>query len=224
MASSQSQNKSNSQLKYLGFIRILIVHAVGLVSNLYNVVKMCCSLKSTIDMVENAVTAVVGPVFEKIKDGPGDLLVFFDNKVDAAAQKLDELTPPAVKAIAGTATQLAGKASKVALDLAGEAKAGGPLAAIAQAGKISKDIAIGQLAAVAHKANQQPALQGLAEMAIPAAANLSNKYNNLVKDMAGKGFQMFKYVPLVPVDEVADAYKQVESGTGASPDNGSGNA
>lgn len=214
MASSQDEvERSDLQLKHLEFVRILTVHAVVLVSNLYHSAKeSSASLKSTVDTVENAVKAVVGPVYERVKGVPTDLLVFLDNKVDEGALKFNEHAPPVAKTLVYKAQSLAQKASKVLKDLAEEAKVAGPLAALCHASEISKHVAIAQLAVVWYKANQHPGLHGMAEMAVPTAAYWLEKYNNLVNDMAGKGITLFNYVPLVPIEEMAKAYKQVEAG------------
>lgn len=73
---------SEGKLKHLGFVRVFTVNAVVLISNLYEYAKQNSGpLKSTVGTVENAVTTVVRPVYEKIKDVPDDVLVFLDKKV-----------------------------------------------------------------------------------------------------------------------------------------------
>lgn len=69
-------------MKHLGFVRALAINAAVVVSNLYCYAKdNSGSLKSTVGKVENAVSAAVGPVFEKFKGVPDDILVFLDKKV-----------------------------------------------------------------------------------------------------------------------------------------------
>lgn len=73
---------SNIQLKYLDFLRILTVNAVVLVSNIYDYAKQNSgSLKSTVEMAENAVVTVVSPVYHRFEGVPTHLLVFLDTKV-----------------------------------------------------------------------------------------------------------------------------------------------
>lgn len=70
------------KLKHLGFVMILAINAVEMVSNLYDYVKQNFSpLKSAVGTLENAVKAVVGPVYNKFKDVPGEVLVFLNKKV-----------------------------------------------------------------------------------------------------------------------------------------------
>lgn len=140
--------------------------------------------------------------------------------MDEGANKFNEHAPAVAKIIVYKAQLLAQKASEVAQDLAEEVKVAGPLAAISRAGEISKHVAIAQLAVVWYKANQYPPLHGMAEMVVPTAAYWSDKYNNLVKDMVGKGIIFFNYVPLVPVEEMTKAYKQVEAGDTAGTSDG----
>lgn len=113
------------------------------------------------------------------------------------------------------------RASEAVEDLAEEAKVAGPLAALSRAGTISKHFAVTQLALVWYKVNDYPALHGVSEMTIPMAAHWSEKYNNLVNNMAVKGYNFVNYVPLVPIEELAKAYKQVEAAAGKKTDGGS---
>lgn len=70
------------ELKHLGFVRIAAIHVLGVVFNLYDYAKRNSGpLRSAVGTVEGAVTAVVGPVYEKFRGIPDDLLVFFDKKV-----------------------------------------------------------------------------------------------------------------------------------------------
>lgn len=63
-------------------MRILAINAVVLVSSLYDYAKQNSgSLKSSVGKVESAVTAVVGPVYQRFKDVPAEILVFLDKKV-----------------------------------------------------------------------------------------------------------------------------------------------
>ncbi|KAI3467706.1 hypothetical protein Pfo_024369 [Paulownia fortunei] len=223
MAASQVEVEgSEMQLKHLRFVRILTINAVVLVSNIYDYAKQNSgSLKSTVDTVENAVTTVVGPVYDRLKGVPSDLLIFLDRKVDEATHKINECAPLAAKNVVFKAQLVVKKASQAAQDLVEEAKVAGPLAAVSRASTISKHFAVSQLAVVWYKVNQHHALHGVSEMAIPTAAHWSEKYNNLVKNMAAKGYKFFNYVPLVPVEEMANAYKQVEAAAGKKADTAS---
>ncbi|KAK4488759.1 hypothetical protein RD792_004544 [Penstemon davidsonii] len=220
MTTSQVEvERSDLQLKHLGFVRILTINAVVLASNLYYYAKQNSGpLKSTVGTVENAVTSVVGPVYEKVKGLPVDLLVFLDNKVDEATHKFDESAPPSLKNAVSKAKLVAKRASDIAQDLFSEAKVSGPVAVIFHIGTISKHVAVSQLAVVWYKVNQYPTLHSVSDIAIPTAAHLSEKYNKLVKDLSAKGYSFFNYVPLVPVEELGKAYKQVEAAASKKED------
>lgn len=193
-------------------MRIVAIKAVVVLSNVYGYAKRNSGpLKSTVGTVENAVTAVVTPVYERFKGVPGDLLVFVDEKVDKAIHTFDECAPPAAKNAVLKGQLIVKKASQITQDLVKEAQVFGPLAAISYAGTMSKHFAVGQLAVVWYKVNQYPSLHGVSETAVAIAAHWSDKYNKLVIDLAAKGNNLFNYVPLVPVDEMTRAYKQVEA-------------
>ncbi|KAL8520156.1 hypothetical protein ACS0TY_010903 [Phlomoides rotata] len=213
MASSQVEvEKSEIGLKHLGFVRILTINAVILVSNVYDHAKQNSgSLKSTVDKVENAVTTVVGPVYHILEDVPTHLLIFLDKKVDQVAYKFNECAPPTVKKVAFKANLVVKKASQTVQELAEEAKVGGPLAAVSRAGSISRHFAVSQLAFVWYKVNQHPSLHGISGVAISTATYWSEKFNNLVKGSRAKGYSISYYVPLLPVEEMGEAYKKVEA-------------
>lgn len=74
--------KSEENLKHLGFVRVLAINTAVLVSNLYEYAKQNSGpLRSTLGTVENAVTTVVRPVYERLKGVPDEVLVFLDQKV-----------------------------------------------------------------------------------------------------------------------------------------------
>ncbi|KAH6806958.1 hypothetical protein C2S51_028066 [Perilla frutescens var. frutescens] len=217
MASSQVEVEGRGsdiqfQLKHLGFLRDLTLNVVVLVSNVYVYAKQNSgSLKSSVEKAENAVAAVVTPVYQRFEGVPTHLLVFLDNKVDEASQKFDECAPPTAKKVALKVQLVVKKASEAVQVLAEEAKVGGPLAAVSRASTISKNFTVSQLAVVWYMINQHPTLHGLSEMATATATHLSGKYNNLVQGLRGKGYSVFYYALLIPLEEMAKAYKQVEA-------------
>ncbi|KAH7833605.1 hypothetical protein Vadar_008045 [Vaccinium darrowii] len=78
----EKEKRDHPELKRLGFVRIYAIKTLVCVSNLYEYAKHNSgSLKSAVGTVENAVAAVVGPVYENFKGVPDDLLVFLDAKV-----------------------------------------------------------------------------------------------------------------------------------------------
>lgn len=66
--------------------------------------------------------------------------------------------------------------------------------------------------------NQWHPVHTVAQKAAPTTARLLEKYNHAVKDLTTKGYIVFGYLPLVPVDEIAKACKQGESETGKKTD------
>lgn len=74
--------RKKQELRHLGFMRIAAIQALVCVSSLYDYAKRNSGpLRSPVGTVESAVTAVVGPVYQKFKGVPDDLLVFLDKKV-----------------------------------------------------------------------------------------------------------------------------------------------
>lgn len=134
--------------------------------------------------------------------------------MDEASHKFDDRAPPMAKKAALTAHLLVKKASTTVEELADEAKVGGPLAVMSRASTISKNFVVNRLAVVWYKINQNPTLHGVSESAVPTATHWSEKYNGLVQDMRGKGYSLFYYAPCIPIEEMAKAYKQVETSAG----------
>lgn len=74
--------RNNPELKRLRFVRIVVLKTVLLVSNIYNYGKQNSGpLRSTVGSVEGAVSTIVGPVYQRFKGVPDDVLVFLDHKV-----------------------------------------------------------------------------------------------------------------------------------------------
>lgn len=139
--------------------------------------------------------------------------------MDEGIHQFDEHAPPAAKKAAAKVQLVLQKASHVVLDLAEEAKVAGPFAAISHAGAISKQLAITQFAVVWYKVNQYPALHQVSQMAVPTAVYWSEKYNKFITDLTARGCSWFSYVPLVPVEDMGKAYKQVEAAKDKKDDN-----
>ncbi|XP_016439265.2 REF/SRPP-like protein At1g67360 [Nicotiana tabacum] len=205
--------KSEENLKHLGFVRVLAINTAVLVSNLYEYAKQNSGpLRSTLGTVENAVTTVVRPVYERLKGVPDEVLIFLDQKVDDGAAKFDEHAPPLAKKVVSKAQSVFQKASEVAQNLFKEVQVAGPRAAINHAGALSKQLATSQVAVLWYHVNHCAPLHGIAQMAAPTAAYWSEKYNQLVADLKKKkGYIVVSYIPLIPVEEISKAYKQVES-------------
>jgi hypothetical protein len=209
------EEKRGRELKRLGFVRICAIEILVCVSNLYEYAKQNSgSLKSAVGTVENAVTAVVGPVYEKFKGVPDDLLVYLDEKVDEAANKFAEHAPPSAKLVASKAHIVAQKVSEAAQTLAQEAQAGGPYAAAHYAGALFMQFFWTVIVWLWFLTNQVPLLREVAQMAAPTMAHWSEKYNKMVTDLSAKGYTFFSFFPQIPIDDLAKACKKMEAEKG----------
>ncbi|KAB1225817.1 hypothetical protein CJ030_MR1G027845 [Morella rubra] len=205
--------RKNRPLKHLGFVRMAAIQALVCASNLYDYAKKNSgTLRSTVGTVEGAVTTVVGPVYEKLKGMPDDLLVFLDQKVDEATHKFAEHAPPLAKHVVSTIHSSIQKASVKAQKLVSEAQTGGPRAAVNYAASEYKQFVLSQSVKMWVGLNKCSPIHTVAEKAVPAAAHLLEKYNQVVKNMTQKGYPIFGYLPLVPVEEISKAVKQGEAG------------
>ncbi|XP_010556150.1 PREDICTED: REF/SRPP-like protein At1g67360 [Tarenaya hassleriana] len=206
-----SKNKE-LELKHLGFVKIAAIQALVCVSNLYDYAKQNSGpLKSTVETVESAVTAAVGPVFDKFKDVPDSLLVFVDNKVDEALDKFEKHAPPLAKQVVSQANILIHKASEKAHNFAKEAQTGGVKAAFNYAATEYKNFLVTNSVRAWTKLNQYGPIHSVTDKALPVAAHLSEKYNHLIRDMSQKGYPIVGYLPSVPVDDIVRTYRNEET-------------
>ncbi|KAK7306364.1 hypothetical protein VNO77_44298 [Canavalia gladiata] len=202
----------NKELKHLRFVRIAALQTYVFVSNLYESAKQNSGpLRSAVGTVESTVTTVLGPVCNKFKGVPDDLLVFFDNKVDEATHKFDEHAPPFAKQLVDQAKGLIQQATDKTGKVACEARSGGPRAAVNYVTTESKHFLLINSVKLWNGLNHYPPFHALAEMAVPTAAHWSEKYNDMIKVIAGKGYSVVGYLPLIPIDEIAKAFKQGEA-------------
>lgn len=104
------------------------------------------------------------------------------------------------------------KASQKAEKLVNEAQTGGPRAAVHYAASEYKQFVVSQSVWMWVGLSRCPPFHKVAEKAVPAVATCSEKYNCVVKDMTQKGYPIFGYLPLVPVEEISKAVKKGESG------------
>ncbi|KAG2702717.1 hypothetical protein I3760_06G103300 [Carya illinoinensis] len=208
-------DRENQHLKHLGFVRMAAIHTLVCASNLYDYAKENSgTLRSTVGSVEGAVTTVVGPVYEKLKGVPDDLLVFLDKKVDEASHKFNEHAPPFAKQVVSKAHCLIQKASQKARKLVNVVQHGGPRAAVHYAATEYKQFILSLSVKMWVALNQCPPFHTVAEKAVPAAGHLTGKYNNVVKDMSQKGYPLVGYLPLVPVEDISKAFKQGDADKG----------
>ncbi len=200
------------ELKHLGFVRIAAIQALVCVCNLYNYAKSNSGpLRSAVGTVESAVTTVVGPVYERFKGVPDDILVYVDTKVNEASHKFDKHAPPMAKHVVSHAHILIEKALQKAQKFVSEAQAGGPRAALHYAAGEYTRFVLTNSAIVWHKLNHYAIFHTVAGITVPMAAHLSEKYNHVVLGMNKKGYPVVGYLPLVPIDEIAKAFKETKA-------------
>lgn len=132
-------------------------------------------------------------------------------QVDDASHKFDAHAPPLAKRIASQVHSLIETASQKAQKLVSEAQTGGPRAAFHYAVTESKHLLLTNSVKAWYKLNHYALFHTVADMAVPTAANWSKKYNHAILDMNKKGYTVFGYLPLVPIDDIAKAFKQSEA-------------
>ncbi|KAL2332661.1 hypothetical protein Fmac_013874 [Flemingia macrophylla] len=202
----------DKELQHLWFVRIAAIQTYVFVSNLYEYAKQNSGpLRSAVGTVENTVTTVLGPVCNKFRGVPDDVLVFVDNKVDEATHKFDEHAPPFAKQLADKAKGLIQRLAHGAEKVVSEAQSGGPRAAVHYVATESKHILLINSVKLWVGLNHYPPFHALADMAVPTAAHWSEKYNQVIKVMTQKGYSFVGYLPLIPTDEIAKAFKQGEA-------------
>ncbi|CAE5963259.1 unnamed protein product [Arabidopsis arenosa] len=209
---TEKKNIKEVGLKHLGFVRIAAIQILASVSNLYDYAKQNSGpLKSAVEKVEGAVTTVVTPVYQKFKDVPDSLLVFLDHKVGEVSYKFDEHAPPMAKQVVNQAHVLIYKATEKAQSFVKEARTGGPKAAFSYAATEYKYFVVTNSVKVWAKLNQYKPIHAVGEKALPVAAHLSSRYNDLVTDMTQMGYSLVGYLPLVPVDDIVKAYEKEDA-------------
>lgn len=138
-------------------------------------------------------------------------------QVDEATYKFDKHAPPLAKQIVSRAHSFTQKTVEKAQKFVNEARTSGPRAAVSYAATEYKQFVVDQSVNLWVAVNHYPTIHHVAEKAAPAAAHWSEKYNHGVKDLTQKGYAIFGYLPLVPVDEIAKAFKQGEEGKKGDP-------
>ena len=130
--------------------------------------------------------------------------------MDEATHKFDEHAPSFAKYVASQAKDLIQKVAHEAGKVASEAQCGGPRAAMHYVTTESKHFLLDNSVKLWKGLNHYPTFHAVAEMAVPTAAHWSEKYNHVIKNMTGKGYAVFGYLPLIPIDDIAKAFKQGE--------------
>lgn len=114
------------------------------------------------------------------------------------------------KQVASQAHCLIQKAAEKGQKFVREAHTGGPRSAIHYAATEYKNFVLYQSVKLWVGLNKYPSIHTVAQKAAPTAARWSDKYNHTVKHMTRKGYAIFRYLPLVPIDEISNAVKKGE--------------
>ncbi|XP_031491175.1 stress-related protein-like [Nymphaea colorata] len=215
MATDQENREGN--LKHLGFFRVAAIRALACVSALYGQAKENSGpLRSGVEAVEGTVKMVVGPVYQRLKGVPDDLLCFVDKKVDETVTKLNVFVPPPVKQVSSEAYGAAQKVPQVAKSFVSKAHQDGVVVASKSFYTEYEPAAVEYMVKVYHALYSLPLFPHLAEVVIPTAAHWSEKYNRTVVHMTASHYPFCSYLPLVPIEKISKTFegkkKKKESG------------
>ncbi|KAJ9554530.1 hypothetical protein OSB04_018575 [Centaurea solstitialis] len=102
------------------------------------------------------------------------------------------------------------KDNPVLQNIVKEAQSTGKKAALKSAYLSFNVVGLPVIAQFWYKANTYTLFHSLAEVVLPVVEKLSKYYNKFVTYMVGKGYEVFDYLPLVPIVEMKAAYKVVK--------------
>ncbi|XP_028775922.1 stress-related protein-like isoform X1 [Neltuma alba] len=222
----QDQEKEGT-LKYLDFVRVASIYATVYLSNFYAYAKENSGpLKQGVETVEGTVKTVVGPIHEMFHDVPFKLLIFADRQVDKSVIEVERHVPSLLKHASSHAITVVQKAPVVARTIASEIRRDGVLDATKSITKnvyskyepaakelYSKYEPLAEHYAVStwRTLNRLPLFPQVAELAIPTAADWSEKYNRAVSYMASRNYTAATYLPLIPKDRIAKIFEESPS-------------
>ncbi|CAD5180616.1 unnamed protein product, partial [Musa acuminata subsp. malaccensis] len=197
---AQEEAIEQERLRYLEFVHAAAIHAVLCAARLYVYAKESAGpLRPGVQTVEGTVKTVVGPVYDKIHGVPFELLKFVDRKVEVTVQELDRRVPSVVKEASSAARSAAGEVQRAGLV--------GSAAGLVRSLYAKYEPAAEQAAASAWRSlNRLPLVPQVAQVVVPTAAHLSEKYNQAVSSSAEKGYAVSAYLPLVPTERMARVF------------------
>ncbi|KAL0391110.1 UNVERIFIED_CONTAM: Stress-related protein [Sesamum calycinum] len=181
------------KLKYLDFVQVAAIYVVVCCSALYEYAKENSGpLRPGVQTVEGTVKTVIGPVYEKFRTVPFELLKFVDRKVDASIIELDHHVPGILKQISRQAWIAAQGAPEVVRQLASEVQKNGLVDTASEIAKTAYT-------------RYEPTAKEL------YASLLAEKYNQAVSDAAERGCTASYYLPLVPIERIAKTFGETEN-------------
>ncbi|KAI3760029.1 hypothetical protein L1987_50417 [Smallanthus sonchifolius] len=216
-------------LKYLDFVQNAVIYFVVCFSTVCGYAKENAgSLKPGVQTVENTVRTVVGPVYERFHEVPFEALKFLDLKVGDLLTELNRHVP-SLKQVPSQAKYAAQNLPEVARAVASEALKTATKVANTLYGKYEptakelyknyEPVAEKYAVSTWRSLNKLPVFPQVAQIAVPTAAYLLEKYNYAVCYTAEKGYPVAQYLPLVPIDKIAKVFEVGESGSPVSQSN-----
>ncbi|MFQ6665424.1 hypothetical protein Gotur_032156 [Gossypium turneri] len=206
-------NPENIQkkLKYLDFIQVVSIYVVVCVSSIYEYAKENSGpLKPGVQTVEETVKTVIGPVYDKFRDVPFELLKFVDCKVDKSLSQLERHVPSRVKQASSQARTVASEVQRVgvvdvAKSITRDIYTKYKLTAKAMYDKYEP--VAEQYAVFAWRSlNRLPFFPQVAQVVLPTTAYWSEKYNQVVQHFGENGYVVAAYLPLIPINRIAKVF------------------
>ncbi|PIA44442.1 hypothetical protein AQUCO_01700202v1 [Aquilegia coerulea] len=218
----ETTQENEQRLKYLDFVQIAAFQVLFAFAGLYSYAKENSGpLKTGVQTVEDNVKTVISPVYEKFRDVPIELLKFVDRKVDSSVSELGRHVPSLVKSASFKAYSAAQKAPEVARSVASEVQRVGIVDTATDIAKTvytkseptakqlyAKYEPVAEHYAVSgwQRLNKLPVFPQVAHIVVPTAAFWADKYNQTVCSTAKSGYTVSAYLPLVPIEKIANVF------------------
>uniref|UniRef100_A0ACD5WPA5 Uncharacterized protein n=1 Tax=Avena sativa TaxID=4498 RepID=A0ACD5WPA5_AVESA len=227
---AEPSTQARPGLRRLEFVHVAAAQAALCIAGLYALARDHAGpLRPGVDAVDSAVRGAAGPVLDRFRDLPLDLLAFLDRKVDGVVDELDRHLPSPVKSASAKAYLVAQAAPELAREIANEAlRSGVTGAARAVYGKVepvakdaygriepaAKDLYVRYEPAAEHLAvsvwrslNRLPLFPQVAQIAVPTAAYWCEKYNKVIVYAAQHGLPGSRYLPAIPIERIAKVFE-----------------
>ncbi|XP_076915847.1 stress-related protein-like [Bidens hawaiensis] len=211
-------------LKYLGFVRTLVIYLVVFLATVYKYAKENAgSFKPRVESAENAVRSVAEPICDKFQDVPFAVLKFLDIKVGELLAALHRHLPTVMEKVSGGAKYTARNLPGASKNLASKSFKSTSKVANAlhvkyeptakRLYKTYEPVATKYAVSAWRSLHKLPVFPQVAQIVVPAIAFLLAQYNYIVCCMADNGYQVAQYLPLVPIDEIAKVFAESEDGS-----------
>ncbi|KAL3531454.1 hypothetical protein ACH5RR_010776 [Cinchona calisaya] len=218
------EGDQTKELKYLDFVRVAAIYMVVCLSSLYEYAKENSGpLKPGVQTVEGTVKTVIGPVYQKFRHVPFELLNFVDRKVDDSIKELDRHVPSVLKQASHQVLLVAHEGREVASEVqrTGLVDTATSIATSVftkyepTAKKLYlkyEPLAEQYAVSTWRSLNQLPLFPQVAQLMVPTVAYWCEKYNEVVAYTAKSGYTVSHYMPMVPIEKIAKAFKGAQSG------------